>query len=202
MRQPFPEDRTPSKVRAPISPPPWGPHLCAARVLGAALAVILVLLTSSGWGLWGSTAPSPCGYSEASRAGQHERLSAHHLWRPGTAQCAFGCFERGRNSSCPFGVWGALLGVLSPNLQQTSVPAGMYVEELLSGRAAAWSPPSPLLGRSGSRLQNGGHRGVQCCAWGSSTHDISCPCLWQRAEPAVPMRSHPPAPPEPPLVLL
>ena len=183
MRQPFPEDRTPSKVRAPISPPPWGPHLCAARVLGAALAVILVLLTSSGWGLWGSTAPSPFGCSEASCAGQHERLSAHHLWRPGT-------------------VWGALLGVLSPNPQQTSVPAGMYVEELLSGRAAAWSPPFPPLGRSGSRLQNGGHRGVQCCAWGSSTHDISCPCLWQRAEPAVPMRSRPPAPPEPPLVLL
>lgn len=66
MRQPFPEDRTPSKVRAPISPHPWGPHLCAARVLGAALAVILVLLTSSGWGLWGSAALSPCGYSEAS----------------------------------------------------------------------------------------------------------------------------------------
>lgn len=198
----------------------WGASLGSSQ--GATLALGLVPSTSSwlvrrgrGLGLEGSAALSPRGclglpvhpagpWGEAVPLG---RVSPSLLlafgavaWHSLVLATREGC----RSSLWPFGVqlgfrdaggpWGP---IPSPAAR---LPMGLQ-RRLPAARAAARPPPSLPLGPSGSRLWNG--EGAQWgVALGVLARDISCPCLWQQAEPEVPVRSRPPAPPEPPPALL
>lgn len=70
------------------------------------------------------------------------------------------------------------------------------------GCSAATSVHAAWTERIQAAKWGGGTAGGSAVARGVPAHDISCPCSQQQVEPAVPVRSRPPAPPEPPLALL
>lgn len=179
---------------------------------GAAHALMLVPLTSSRWyelgGGWdgGSAPPWVPGAPTAPQqplgaAGLGEPLSALPLAQHRLLLAALLPNGDIKALCGPFGVQLGFRGARRILWSLSCGPCGPS-QEAPGWQGCSVAASVPALGLSTSRLEMRGGEAQLSAAPGVLTHDISCPCLWQRVEPGVPVRSRAPAPPEPPPALL